>query len=50
MGMRVRRSIRLGSGVRLNFSKTGIGFSVGVKGARHSVHLSRRTTKRVRLY
>ena len=33
MGLRFRKSINLG-GVRLNLSKSGVGYSVGVKGAR----------------
>ena len=36
MGFRMRRSIQLMPGVRLNMSKTGIGYSVGVKGFRVS--------------
>jgi len=34
MGFRFRKSIKLMPGVRINFSKTGIGASVGVKGYR----------------
>lgn len=34
MGMRFRKSINLGGGARLNFSKSGIGASVGGKGFR----------------
>lgn len=34
MGMRFRKSIRLGKNVRLNLSKSGIGYSVGTKGYR----------------
>ena len=34
MGFRFRKSINLGGGARLNFSKSGIGFSFGTKGAR----------------
>ena len=49
MGMRFRRSIGLGPGVRLNLSKTGIGISAGVKGARYSVHSSGRETTSARL-
>lgn len=36
MGFRMRRSVQLLPGVRLNLSKTGIGYSVGVKGFRMS--------------
>lgn len=34
MGFRMRKSINLGGGVRLNLSKKGIGYSVGTKGFR----------------
>lgn len=34
MGFNFRKSINLGSGIRINLSKSGIGASVGVKGAR----------------
>ncbi len=34
MGFRFRKSISLGKGVRINLSKSGIGYSFGVKGAR----------------
>jgi tetratricopeptide (TPR) repeat protein len=45
MGFRMRKSIKLAPGVRLNVSKTGIGASVGGMGVRQSVHSSgRRTT------
>ncbi len=37
MGWQFRKSIRLGKGFRLNISKSGIGLSGGVKGARVSV-------------
>ena len=36
MGIRFRRSINLGGGFRVNISKTGIGYSWGVPGARIS--------------
>ena len=36
MGLYFRKSINLGGGVRLNFSKNGMGISGGVKGARIS--------------
>lgn len=49
MGMRFRRSIKLGPGVRFNLSKTGIGISAGLKGARYSVHSSGRQTTAARL-
>jgi tetratricopeptide (TPR) repeat protein len=34
VGFRIRKSISIAPGVRMNFSKTGIGFSAGVKGYR----------------
>ena len=34
MGLRFRKTINLGGGARINISKSGIGGSVGVKGAR----------------
>lgn len=34
MGVRYRKSINLGHGFRINISKSGIGYSYGVKGAR----------------
>jgi tetratricopeptide (TPR) repeat protein len=34
VGFRMRKSIQIIPGVRMNFSKTGIGYSVGVKGYR----------------
>lgn len=37
MGVRIRKSKKLGAGVRLNLSKSGIGVSVGVKGARAGI-------------
>ena len=41
--------MKLGKGVRLNLSRTGVGISAGVPGARYSVHSSGRTTKSVGL-
>ena len=38
MSLRFRRSIKLIPGVRLNFSKSAIGLSVGVPGARMSIN------------
>lgn len=38
MGWRFRKSIRLGKGVRLNLSKSGVGMSVGGKGFRVGVN------------
>ncbi len=37
MGWQFRKSINLGKGFRLNISKSGVGLSGGVKGARVSV-------------
>lgn len=34
MGLRFRKSVSLGNGTRINFSKSGVGWSVGNKGAR----------------
>ena len=45
MGFRMRKSMKIAPGVRLNVSKSGVGASVGGKGARVSAHSSgRRTT------
>ena len=37
MGFRYRKSVKLGGGLRLNFSKRGIGISAGVKGLRFGI-------------
>ena len=34
VGLRFRKHINLGGGARLNFSKSGIGYSFGTKGVR----------------
>ena len=34
MSLRFRKSIKLGGGVKVNLSKSGIGYSIGTKGAR----------------
>src|SRR5215207_10860562 len=45
MGFRMRKSMKVAPGVRLSVSKSGVGASVGGKGARYSAHSSgRRTT------
>lgn len=44
MGFRLYRSVRLGKGLRLNLSKSGVGVSVGPSGLRYSVHSSGRRT------
>ena len=36
MGFRFRKSINIGKFLRINFSKSGIGYSIGVPGARMS--------------
>lgn len=45
MGFRMRKSFKIAPGVRLNVSKSGVGLTGGVKGARYGTHSSgRRTT------
>jgi tetratricopeptide (TPR) repeat protein len=44
MGFRMRKSIKVAPGVRVNVSKRGVGASVGGKGGRYSVHSSGRHT------
>lgn len=44
VGFRMRKSIKIAPGVRLNVSKSGVGASVGGRGARYSVHSSGRRT------
>ena len=45
MGLRVRKSIQICKGVRLNFGTSGASVSFGTKGLRHTIHTSgRRTT------
>lgn len=44
MGFRIRKSIKVAPGIRLNLSKTGIGASVGSNYGRVSVHSSGRET------
>jgi tetratricopeptide (TPR) repeat protein len=45
VGFRIRKSLRVAPGVRLNVSRSGVGMSAGVKRARYAVHSSgRRTT------
>lgn len=43
MGMRFRKSIKLGGGTKLNLSKSGVGISTGVKGFRVSRNTSGRS-------
>ena len=40
MGLNFRKSITICKGVRLNLSKSGVGVSVGTKGARFSINSS----------
>jgi tetratricopeptide (TPR) repeat protein len=44
MGFRMRKSIKVAPGVRLNVSKRGVGASVGGGGVRYSAHSSGRRT------
>jgi tetratricopeptide (TPR) repeat protein len=48
MGFRMRKSIRVAPGVRLNVSKRGVGVSAGAGGLRYSVNSSGRRTTSVR--
>lgn len=45
MGLRFRKSIKLGGGFRLNLSKSGVGYSWGTKGFRISKSAKGRTKK-----
>ena len=45
--LRFRRSMKLAPGVRMSVSKTGLGLSAGVTGARYSVHSTGRRTRTV---
>ena len=45
MGLRFRKSINLGGGFRINLSKSGVGYSWGVKGYRVTKTASGRTRK-----
>ncbi|MDP9201125.1 MAG: DUF4236 domain-containing protein [Gemmatimonadota bacterium] len=49
MGFRYYKRVNLGGGFHLNLSKTGIGISGGIPGARYSVHSSGRTVRTVGL-
>ena len=49
MGLQFRKRIKICKGVNLNISKTGVGVSVGAKGARYSMHSSGRRTATVGL-
>jgi Protein of unknown function (DUF4236) len=45
MSFRLYKRVNLGGGLHLNISKTGIGISAGIPGARYSVHSSGRTVR-----
>lgn len=47
MGLRFRKSIKLGNGAKLNIGKKSVSMSVGGKGARYTVSSSGRRTKSV---
>ena len=47
MGFKVRKSIKIAPGVRLNVSNKNLGISAGVRGARVSVNTNGRTTRTV---
>ena len=45
MGFRLRKSINLGGGVRINLSKSGVGYSWGTKGFRVTKTANGKTRK-----
>lgn len=47
MSLRLRKSINLGGGLKLNIGKSGVGISAGVKGLRKSINTSGNTTTSV---
>ena len=47
MGLRFRKSVKLGKGLKLNLSKKGVGLSIGGKGARYSINSSGRRTSTI---
>jgi hypothetical protein len=47
MGLRFRRSLRIAPGVKVNLTKTGLGLTLGPRGAHYSVHSSGRRTRSV---
>lgn len=47
MGLRMRKSITICKGVRVNFGKTGTSLSFGTKGLRHTIHSSGRRTSSI---
>jgi tetratricopeptide (TPR) repeat protein len=49
MGFRVRKSIKIAPGIRMNVGKSGIGYSAGVRGARVSRSATGRVTRTLSL-
>lgn len=49
MGLRFRKSVKICKGVSLNFSKSGVGVSLGTNGCRYSINSSGRSTATVGL-
>ena len=47
MGLRMRKSVKLGKGVKLNFGKKGASVSFGTKGLRYTIHSSGKRTSSV---
>lgn len=47
MGLRFRKSVKLGKSMRINLGKTGASLSFGAKGMRHTIHTSGRMTTSV---
>jgi hypothetical protein len=47
MGLRMRKSIKIAKGVRLNLGKTGASLSFGTRGLRHTIHSSGRRTSSI---
>lgn len=45
MSLRFRKSMKIAPGVKLNFSKNGVGMSIGTKGARMSISPTGRVTR-----
>lgn len=45
--LRLRRSLKIAPGLRLNLTKTGVGLTVGGRGAHYTVHSSGRRTASV---
>lgn len=44
MGLRFRKSIKIFDWLRVNFTKSGVGLSIGKKGMHYSVHSNGRKT------